>query len=56
MTNQMQIGEVAATTRLSLRTIRQYEEVGRVVPSAAPKEGFACSAVRTSPACARCGQ
>ncbi|MBT2413349.1 MerR family transcriptional regulator [Streptomyces sp. ISL-12] len=37
---QMQIGEVAERTGLSLRTMRHYEEVGLVVPSARSKGGF----------------
>jgi DNA-binding transcriptional MerR regulator len=37
---QMQIGEVAERTGLSLRTIRYYEEVGLVVPSARSQGGF----------------
>ncbi|MFJ8193130.1 MerR family transcriptional regulator [Streptomyces sp. NPDC096094] len=37
---QMQIGEVAERTGLSLRTIRHYEEVGLVIPSARSKGGF----------------
>ncbi|CAL9376905.1 MerR family transcriptional regulator [Streptomyces sp. NPDC091294] len=37
---QMQIGEVAERTGLSLRTIRHYEEVSLVVPSARSKGGF----------------
>ncbi|MBT2381802.1 MerR family transcriptional regulator [Streptomyces sp. CB00316] len=37
---QMQIGEVAERTGLSLRTIRHYEEVGLLVPSARSKGGF----------------
>jgi DNA-binding transcriptional MerR regulator len=36
----MQIGEVAARTGLSLRTIRYYEEVGLVEPSARSQGGF----------------
>ena len=36
----MQIGEVAERTRLSLRTIRYYEEVGLVPPSARTTGGF----------------
>lgn len=36
----MQIGEVAEATGLSLRTIRHYEEVGLVRPSARSKGGF----------------
>ncbi|MGF1661873.1 MAG: MerR family transcriptional regulator [Kineosporiaceae bacterium] len=36
----MQIGEVAALTNLSLRTIRHYEEVGLVVPSGRSQGGF----------------
>ncbi|MFI9821124.1 MerR family transcriptional regulator [Streptomyces sp. NPDC052013] len=37
---QMQIGEVAARTELSLRTIRHYEETGLVIPSARSRGGF----------------
>ena len=40
MGEQMQIGEVAERTGLSLRTIRYYEEVGLVVPSARSQGGF----------------
>jgi DNA-binding transcriptional MerR regulator len=36
----MRIGEVATRTELSLRTIRHYEEVGLVVPSARSQGGF----------------
>lgn len=36
----MQIGEVAEQTNLSLRTIRYYEEVGLVQPSARTAGGF----------------
>ncbi|MEU6732697.1 MerR family transcriptional regulator [Streptomyces physcomitrii] len=36
----MQIGEVATRTELSLRTIRHYEEVGLVIPSARSQGGF----------------
>ncbi|MGQ4727726.1 MerR family transcriptional regulator [Streptomyces sp. Ju416(a)] len=36
----MQIGEVAARTELSLRTIRHYEESGLVAPSARSRGGF----------------
>ncbi|MFC5953831.1 MerR family transcriptional regulator [Streptomyces pratens] len=36
----MQIGEVAARTELSLRTIRHYEETGLAVPSARSQGGF----------------
>lgn len=36
----MQIGEVAERTGLSLRTIRYYEEVGLVRPSARTQGGF----------------
>ncbi|MGW7488215.1 MerR family transcriptional regulator [Streptomyces sp. NPDC054786] len=36
----MQIGEVAARTELSLRTIRHYEETGLVHPSARSQGGF----------------
>ncbi|GAA2450625.1 MerR family transcriptional regulator [Streptomyces macrosporus] len=40
MSRRMRIGEVAERTGLSLRTIRHYEEVGLVVPSARSKGGF----------------
>lgn len=40
MGDHMQIGEVAERTGLSLRTIRYYEEVGVVVPSARSQGGF----------------
>ncbi|MFD3656877.1 MerR family transcriptional regulator [Streptomyces sp. NPDC058620] len=36
----MRIGEVAARTELSLRTIRHYEESGLVAPSARSQGGF----------------
>ncbi|WP_030901768.1 MerR family transcriptional regulator [Streptomyces sp. NRRL F-5126] len=36
----MRIGEVAARTELSLRTIRHYEETGLVTPSARSRGGF----------------
>ena len=36
----MQIGEVAQQTGLSLRTIRYYEEMGLVAPSARTAGGF----------------
>lgn len=36
----MQIGEVAARTGLSLRTIRHYEEADLVIPSARSQGGF----------------
>jgi DNA-binding transcriptional MerR regulator len=36
----MQIGQVAERTGLSLRTIRHYEDVGLVTPSARSKGGF----------------
>ncbi|WP_175408588.1 MerR family transcriptional regulator [Streptomyces sp. TRM64462] len=36
----MRIGEVAERTGLSLRTIRHYEDVGLVTPSARSKGGF----------------
>jgi MerR family transcriptional regulator, copper efflux regulator len=36
----MQIGEVATRTGLSLRTIRYYEEMGLVEPSARSQGGF----------------
>ncbi len=36
----MQIGEVAEQTSLSLRTIRYYEEMGLVTPSARTNGGF----------------
>lgn len=37
---RMQIGEVAARTGLSLRTIRYYEEVGLVTPTTRTPGGF----------------
>ncbi|WP_168583100.1 MerR family DNA-binding transcriptional regulator [Gephyromycinifex aptenodytis] len=37
---QIQIGEVAARTGLSLRTIRYYEDVGLLTPAARTKGGF----------------
>ncbi|MBA8824996.1 DNA-binding transcriptional MerR regulator [Saccharopolyspora lacisalsi] len=40
MNGHAQIGEVAERTGLSLRTIRYYEEVGLVVPSARSQGGF----------------
>lgn len=36
----MQIGEVAELTQLSLRTIRHYDDVGLVPPSARSEGGF----------------
>jgi DNA-binding transcriptional MerR regulator len=36
----LQIGEVAESAGLSLRTVRYYEEVGLVVPSARTNGGF----------------
>ncbi|ART70087.1 MerR family transcriptional regulator [Mycobacterium dioxanotrophicus] len=36
----LQIGEVAARTELSIKTIRHYDEVGLVVPSARSAGGF----------------
>lgn len=38
--NHFQIGEVAETVGLSLRTIRYYEEIGLVVPSGRTDGGF----------------
>lgn len=40
MSDHMQIGEVATRTGLSLRTIRYYEEIGLVAPSARSAGGF----------------
>lgn len=40
MSDQMQIGEVAERTGLSLRTIRYYGEMGLVPPSARTVGGF----------------
>lgn len=42
MSNQdhLQIGEVAARTELSIKTIRHYDEVGLVTPSARSAGGF----------------
>ncbi|UFU07538.1 MerR family transcriptional regulator [Ruania halotolerans] len=39
-TQQMQIGAVAEATGLSLRTIRYYEEVGLLTPTARSAGGF----------------
>lgn len=39
-TRQMQIGEVADRTELSIRTVRHYDEVGLVTPSARSAGGF----------------
>lgn len=36
----MQIGQVAARTELSITTVRHYDEVGLVVPSARSAGGF----------------
>ncbi|MBX7432222.1 MerR family transcriptional regulator [Mycobacterium sp. Y57] len=36
----MQIGEVSARTGLSVKTIRHYDEVGLVIPSARSAGGF----------------
>lgn len=36
----LQIGEVAARTELSIKTIRHYDEAGLVVPSARSAGGF----------------
>ena len=45
----MQIGEVAERTNLSLRTIRYYEEVDLVPPSARPPAGSGSTPRPTSP-------
>jgi MerR family transcriptional regulator, copper efflux regulator len=37
---QMQIGQVAARTELSITTVRHYDEVGLVTPSARSAGGF----------------
>lgn len=37
---RMQIGEVAERTELSIRTVRHYDDVGLVVPSARSAGGF----------------
>jgi DNA-binding transcriptional MerR regulator len=37
---QMQIGQVAARTELSINTLRHYDEVGLVTPSARSTGGF----------------
>lgn len=39
-TRTMQIGEVAERAQLSLRTLRHYDEVGLVPPSARSEGGF----------------
>ena len=36
----MQIGEVAARTEMSLRTLRHYDEIGLLSPSARTEGGF----------------
>ena len=36
----LRIGEVAESTSLSLRTLRHYEDIGLVVPSARTEGGF----------------
>ncbi|OFB45435.1 MerR family transcriptional regulator [Mycolicibacterium sp. (ex Dasyatis americana)] len=38
--DHLQIGEVAARTELSIKTIRHYDEVGLVTPSARSAGGF----------------
>ena len=38
--NHMQIGQVAARTALSIRTVRHYDDVGLVTPSARSAGGF----------------
>lgn len=38
--SHLQIGQVAARTELSIRTVRHYEEVGLVTPSARSAGGF----------------
>ncbi|OBI60868.1 MerR family transcriptional regulator [Mycolicibacterium fortuitum] len=38
--DHLQIGEVAARTELSIKTIRHYDEVGLVAPSARSAGGF----------------
>ncbi|MFW6774339.1 MerR family transcriptional regulator [Nocardioides sp. CPCC 205120] len=48
----LQIGEVAARTGLSLRTIRYYDEMGLVAPSARTAGGFR---LYTEPDLARLG-
>jgi DNA-binding transcriptional MerR regulator len=40
VSSHQQIGEVAERTGLSLRTIRYYEEIGLVTPSARSQGGF----------------
>ncbi|WP_448630300.1 MerR family DNA-binding transcriptional regulator [Cellulomonas soli] len=44
------IGEVAEITGLSLRTIRHYDEVGLVVPSARSRGGSGSTRTTTSTA------
>lgn len=39
-TSRLQIGEVATQTGLSVRTIRHYEDVGLITPSARSVGGF----------------
>ncbi|OBB62069.1 MerR family transcriptional regulator [Mycolicibacterium monacense] len=40
MSERLQIGEVAARTELSIKTIRHYDHVGLVTPSARSAGGF----------------
>ncbi|WP_197373191.1 MerR family transcriptional regulator [Mycolicibacterium baixiangningiae] len=40
MTERLQIGEVSARTELSIKTIRHYDDVGLVTPSARSAGGF----------------
>lgn len=40
MSELLQIGEVAARTELSIKTIRHYDDVGLVTPSARSAGGF----------------
>ncbi|BCI51664.1 MerR family transcriptional regulator [Mycolicibacterium litorale] len=40
MSERLQIGEVSARTELSIKTIRHYDDVGLVTPSARSAGGF----------------
>lgn len=50
-TGHLQIGAVATETGLSIKTIRHYDEVGLVVPSARSAGGSGCTHVPTSIGC-----
>jgi hypothetical protein len=47
----LQIGDVATRTDLSIKTIRRYDDVGLVTPSARSSAAFASTPVVTSHDC-----